>query len=320
MLLLLLLSVATGTATANEARLAQLEFKLESTFEQLHARIRTLEGENEQLKARVSTLEGDNEVRRRADRTAGAAAESYALNVGGRQLSSMSSPTCCRWTQDGTCPASQTKTRHQKCTFLHEYLEGKTTTHEFEDVESCLGTDESQWSWEYKALDASVSLSGGGGVAVSSPTPLRVTHDAGCNGQFLTVQMNTTLAANVDILGSLFVAGSLVTGAGTWTSGGIRAATGYTCTVPCMYLVQNGHVFLKGRIDTNSGSFTGNPIIGYIDAEVARPYHTLRMVLAGNSNSYPYLVVRFRFNGEIDIVGSANGDRVWLDGTNYANS
>ena len=45
----------------------------------------------------------------------------------GRRLSS---PTCCRWTADDTC-GSVPADRFQRCTDVHEYLEGKTTTHEW---------------------------------------------------------------------------------------------------------------------------------------------------------------------------------------------
>ena len=43
-----------------------------------------------------------------------------------------------------------------------EYVEGKTTTHVFDDVEACLGNDESTWSWQYDstATTPGVALSG----------------------------------------------------------------------------------------------------------------------------------------------------------------
>ena len=119
----------------------------------------------------------------------------------GRRLSS--SPTCCRWTQGNECPAEQSDARHKKCTNLHEYLEHKTTTHVFEDVDSCLGTDDTAWGFRYHTADrnASVILSGSSGE-VSMPTPLKVTHGSGCTASLLTMQLNTDIAGSLTLNGA----------------------------------------------------------------------------------------------------------------------
>ena len=76
---------------------------------------------------------------------------------------------------------------------LHEYIEDKTTTHEFADLDTCLGSDESKWSFKFDgAATNQVTLSNDTAVA-NLKTPLKVTHAADCSSvpPTLTVQMDT---------------------------------------------------------------------------------------------------------------------------------
>jgi len=113
------------------------------------------------------------------------------------------SPTCCRWTAGSTCPASQSATREGQCTSLHEYLEHKTTTHVFDDVNACLGSDESVWSWKYENTAANVVLSTGSTNVSTVPTPLKVTHAAQCSdfAPTLTLQMDTVMSGSLTVGG-----------------------------------------------------------------------------------------------------------------------
>ena len=130
-----------------------------------------------------------------------------ALGETSRQLSESSS--CCRWTPDESC-SSYTR----ECTGLHEFLERKTTTVEFEDVESnqCLGSEQSNWYWDFDGSvvnstaggsQGAVSLSSMGGNNVSVPTPLAVVHDANCaqtlNLQLDTVALGTLTVGGIDV-------------------------------------------------------------------------------------------------------------------------
>ena len=106
-------------------------------------------------------------------------------------------PTCCRWTANPTCSPIG-----EECTELHEYLEHKTTTHQFEDVDACLGSNPAAWAWQFDGSTSNTTLSGGS-AAVTVPTPLKVTHAADCSSTAptLTLQMDTI------VLGSLTVGG-----------------------------------------------------------------------------------------------------------------
>eukprot|EP00964_Phaeocystis_antarctica_P129665 scaffold93530_cov53-Phaeocystis_antarctica.AAC.1 len=108
-------------------------------------------------------------------------------------------PPCCRWTASKTCsPAGD------ECTRLHEYLERKTTTHHFEDVHSCLGSEPEDWAWQFDGAGSNTTLSNGSAAVVAVLTPLKVTHAASCSstGPTLTLQTET-----VEVLGSLMVGG-----------------------------------------------------------------------------------------------------------------
>ena len=76
---------------------------------------------------------------------------------------------------------------------MHEYLEGKTTTHEFADLDTCLGPDASRWSAKFDGASSNVTLSYDAAVMATLKTPLKVTHAADCGNDppTLTVQMDT---------------------------------------------------------------------------------------------------------------------------------
>ena len=146
-----------------------------------------------------------------------AAATQQQMRVGvspmggtGRQLSHDSSSTsCCRWTASDSC-GSHTR----QCTGLHEYLEAKTTTHEFANVEhaDCLGSDSgSTWGWTFDGHKGNITLSSGGSAVTSFKTPLRVTHAQSCSTDppALTVQLDTTFDYNVQINGGLTAAAGI---------------------------------------------------------------------------------------------------------------
>ena len=107
--------------------------------------------------------------------------------------------SCCRWTPGESC-ASPT----QGCTYLHEGLEDRTTTHEFTDANACLGgIDQSKWRSSFDGTTANVTLSYDATAVAEFATPLKVTHAASCatEAPTLTLQLDTVA------LGSLTVGG-----------------------------------------------------------------------------------------------------------------
>ena len=206
-----LLSLLTAVADEPcEARMAKVleaaEQRWNARFEALSAEVRELRAKQDADGAKESDGDGTITASLQAD---GAAVRSSAAvpGVKGRRLSS-SAPTCCRWAEGVTCPASQSSARFFTCTSLHEYLEHKTTTHVFEDVDACLGSDDAAWSWRYdtEGTNAGVVLSSGGSPVVTVPTPLKVTHDASCSAlPKMELQLDTNAAGsftinNVDVM------------------------------------------------------------------------------------------------------------------------
>jgi len=97
---------------------------------------------------------------------------------------------------------------------LHEYLEAKTTTHEFANLTACLGPDSSSYSYGFNGHTGNVSLSYGSAVVTSVKTPLKVTHAADCTNVApqLTVQMDTTIDGTLTSSGQLSVADVMTAG------------------------------------------------------------------------------------------------------------
>ena len=82
---------------------------------------------------------------------------------------------CCRWTTSGACSPAD-----GKCTKLHEYLERKTTTHEFDDVYRCLGNNMEDWEMQFDGQTSNVTLFDGPTAVAAVPTPLKVVHPPRC--------------------------------------------------------------------------------------------------------------------------------------------
>ena len=79
----------------------------------------------------------------------------------------------------------------ERCSALHEYLESKTTTRVFDDIDACLGTDQSAWAWRHDGATSDVTISGASSSVIK--TPLKVTHAADCTTTppTLTLQLDT---------------------------------------------------------------------------------------------------------------------------------
>jgi len=215
----------------SEARFEQSEARFEQSEQRgaaLHKRVAFLEGEVQRLRpsreqAEVTTPKVWTTSKLWTSTAVGSMGEPEA---GGRRLSA---PTCCRWTADDTC-GSVAADRFEQCTFLHEHLEAKTTTHEFDDLDTCLGSDESKWSVKYDGASTNqVTLSNDAAVA-NLKTPLKVTHAADCGTvpPTLHVQMDTVHDGSLTLGGNtvhssptlLFNFGSIPAAesfaAGTW--------------------------------------------------------------------------------------------------------
>eukprot|EP00966_Prymnesium_polylepis_P261726 6046104-Prymnesium_polylepis.1 len=118
----------------------------------------------------------------------------------GRQLSGgpSTAPTCCRWTWDDACGSSG-NANTEACTDVHEYLEHKTTTHEFNDLDTCLGADHTKWKFRYDSSNAQIALSNDSPVTTVK-TSLKVTHAASCSNTApsLTLQMDTVVSGALE--------------------------------------------------------------------------------------------------------------------------
>ena len=106
-----------------------------SRLDELTSRVEALAAENTALRDDVLTLQGRLDAVEqlqptRRDRTVRATVDAEPSRSDRRLTSS--GPTCCRWTHDAACGSNIAEQRHYKCTGLFEYLESKTTTHEFE--------------------------------------------------------------------------------------------------------------------------------------------------------------------------------------------
>ena len=175
-----------------------LEQRMEERFAQMNARIGELEQRNDRL-------ETENDHLRQAP--GGFHVVAASGEVKGRRTSAYPNE-CCRWTPDDTCTAV-TPARLQACTFFHEYLETKTTTHSFDDITDCFGADESNWRTEFNGVTGSVTLKNGATAQSTFPTPLKVTHSAACAEGVqptLDLQLDTT-AGVLNVAGSLSLQG-----------------------------------------------------------------------------------------------------------------
>ena len=170
-----------------ETRVEQVQKQSEQREAALHKRVAFLEGEVQRLRPSSEQAEATAPKARTGKAAVGPMGEPEAV---GRRLSA---PTCCRWTADGTCGTVIPAERFEVCTHMHEYLEGKTTTHEFADLDTCLGPDASKWSAKFDGASSNMTLSYDAAVMATLKTPLKVTHAADCGNDppTLTVQMDT---------------------------------------------------------------------------------------------------------------------------------
>ena len=138
-------------------RLRLLETRVEQSEQReaaLHKRVAFLEGEVQRLRPSSEEAEATAPKVRTDKAAVGSMGEPEAV---GRRLSP--APTCCRWTADDTCGAVVPAERFEVCTHMHEYLETKTVTHEFADLDTCLGPDASKWSATFDGASSDVTLS-----------------------------------------------------------------------------------------------------------------------------------------------------------------
>ena len=218
--MVLLLHLFVPATASDPAAQADLE-GLRGAFSLLQSRVEALEQDKAATSARLAHLEAENaELRGRQHVTVAATVSAEGdMRAGqqggqtpgaggeGRRLQASPSPppgqrTCCRWTPADVCGTNIPAERFESCTALHEYLETKTTTHEFENLEGCLGGDESSWSATFDGAHSNITMSGDAGET-SVLTPLKVTHSANCQTTqpTLTVQMNTELAHTLTLDG-----------------------------------------------------------------------------------------------------------------------
>ena len=111
----------------------------------------------------------------------------------GRRLSPT---TVCRWTPAANCGAADA-TKCEYCTQIHEYLEQKTTTHEFADIETCFGgNDYTNMAATYDGVSGNTTILYSSTPVASFATPLKVIHASACSttAPTLSVEMDTTMS------------------------------------------------------------------------------------------------------------------------------
>ena len=118
----LLLFISTSVLASGEDCVTRHEFEaLREETAALRAQVAALKEQQRQKQVGVDTAPVSLSV-----------SPLGGMTRAGRQLSAA---TCCRWTPGGTCNSGDVTSG---CTELHEYLEHKTTTHEFAAIETCL--------------------------------------------------------------------------------------------------------------------------------------------------------------------------------------
>ena len=90
-------------------------------------------------------------------------------------------------------------------------LWNRTTTHRFADVDTCLGSDQSKWGWEFNGASANatagtrgrVTLSTDGTAATQLPTPLKVSYPTDCSGTppTMSIQLDAVVAGRLTVGG-----------------------------------------------------------------------------------------------------------------------
>jgi len=196
--LLLAIPTALAGATLDLDQLSQVVTSLQGRLgqleqERLGGRLWQLEQEHEAALQRIAVLEA------RLSRIAGQPGRTIQVatqSLGATRRLSESTPSCCRWTAAGACGSNVTK----DCTQLHEYLEHKTTTHHFDDVDACPGA--APWVASLHPQDAEVALTASGSEVKRFKTPLRVLHAADCaTAPSLELQLAVNLASTFALQG-----------------------------------------------------------------------------------------------------------------------
>ena len=174
------------------------------------------------------------------------------ITLEGRQLSSSSgagNATCCRWTHDMACGTVE-HARLRECTGLHEYLENKVTSVEFEDLDECLGSDAEGWGVSFEPTASGgghVTLKQNGAVVATPLTPLRVTYPANCSGvpPTLTVQLATVFPQIVSFNGGAEVNGMDIEQSSRHRILRCRAPSGSSASGKCTRK-ESGDIFKMG--------------------------------------------------------------------------
>ena len=182
MLTLAVLTLAATAAAVDDADLLELQ-RMERRMGEMESQLTTFEEENAQMRRMLH----EREERK-------------------RKLSE-AAPSCCRATPSGACGASVTRT----CSSLHDFLERSTTTHRFADVDTCLGSDQSNWGWEFNGASANatagtrgrITLSTAGAAATQLPTPLKVSYPAECSSTSptMSIQLDAVVAGRLTVGG-----------------------------------------------------------------------------------------------------------------------
>ena len=90
------------------------------------------------------------------------------------------------------CPTLAPQSETETCTMLHEYIEGKTATHEFEDANACLGAEATR-TWKFHPDMGEVAISQGASEVSRFKTPLKAPACPLLSRPWLLPSISTTL-------------------------------------------------------------------------------------------------------------------------------
>ena len=167
----------------------------------------------------------------------------------------------------------------------------ETTTHEFSDLDQCLGASPAAWSVAYNPTSASVALGTSG--SYSPKTPLKVTHPSSCTANAeadLTVQLPTTFSGNVDVLGSLSINGAALT------------ATPSTNASTCV------------RVITGTGTYDD----GYVSFEVNLENGGYSLLVPAASSSKGTTVIDRCWEGFRELRVRNSNSNAWIGAVEYS--
>jgi hypothetical protein len=204
---LIIAAVSAADATDAMELMRRLEQRLDEQAAVIAGQAAEIAGQAAEmgaLRAKVASLEGGT----LRNQTVTASVDSVGhmgMTVGRRLTHENPDHSCCRWTPDSTCGTVEA-TKYRQCSFLYEYLEEKTTSYDFENIEhsTCLGPTSSEWKWAYDGHVGHTKLSknSGGTQVANIKTPLRVTLAQDCTAApTLTVQMDTVMSGTLNVDG-----------------------------------------------------------------------------------------------------------------------